>query len=238
MASESRAQEQANDKEREEHEATHVPFRDWCAHCMMGRGRTHHHIVKQKSEDQSRRPIIAIDYFFLRMESFPSVQAISEESITCIAVKEDRYQNVMSSVALKKGVEEPWSAERVAKFIDLLGYREITLKSDTEPAIIAFRNRVAEACKAEVTTEDAVKGDKESNGLIENAVMLIRGIIRTIKCHIESKTQESLSDDWPVMPWLVEHAGCILSRCQKGRDGKTPFERLHGKKPVWREGAG
>ena len=34
------------------------------------------------------------------------------------------------------------------------------------------------------------------------------------------------------MPWLVEHAGCILSRCQKGRDGRTPFERLHGKKPT------
>ena len=24
-------------REREEHEATHVPFRDWCAYCMMGR---------------------------------------------------------------------------------------------------------------------------------------------------------------------------------------------------------
>ena len=46
------------------------------------------------------------------------------------------------------------------KFIDLLEYREITLKSDTEPAIIAFRNRVAALCKAEVTTKDAVKGDK------------------------------------------------------------------------------
>ena len=97
-------------------------FEDWCAHCMMGRGRTHHH-AKQKSEDQSRRPIIAMDYFFMRMECSPSVQAISEESITCIAVKEDRHQNIMSSVALKKGVEEPWTIERVAKFIDLLGYR-------------------------------------------------------------------------------------------------------------------
>ena len=199
---------------------------------MMGRGRTHHHVTKQESEDQSRRPIIAMDYFFMRMESSPNAQEISEEPVTCIAVKEDRYQNIMSSVALKKGVEEPWTVERVAKFIDLLGYREITLKSDTELAIIAFRNRVAEVCKAEVTTEDAVKGDKESNGLIENAVMLMRGIIRTIKCHIESKTQEPLSDNSPVMPWLVEHAGCILSRCQKDRDGKTPFERLHGKKPT------
>ena len=44
--------------------------------------------------------------------------------------------------------------------------------------------------------------------------------------------QEPLNDDSLVMPWLVEHAGCILSRCQKGRDGKTPFERLHGKRPT------
>ena len=179
-------------REREEHEATHMPFRDWCVHCRMERGRTHHHIAKQKSGDQSRRPIIAMDYFFMKMESAPNVHGISEESITCVAVKEDRHQNIMSSVALKKGVEEPWAVERVVQFIDLLGYREITLKSDTEPAIIAFRNRVAALCKAEVTTEDAVKGDKESNGLIENAVILLRGIIRTIKCHIESRTQEAL----------------------------------------------
>ena len=60
----------------------------------------------------------------------------------------------------------------MVRFIDLVGYHEITLKSDTEPAIVAYRNRVASMCKAEVTTEDAVKGDKESNGLIENAIML------------------------------------------------------------------
>ena len=136
----------------------------------------------------------------------------------------------MSSVALKKGGEDPWTIERVTKFIDLLSYREISLKSDTEPAIVAFRNRLAEMCKAEITTEDSVKGDKESNGLIQKAVMHIK--IRTIKCHIECSTQEPLSDESPFLPWLVEHAGRILSRCQKGRDGKTPFARLRGKKPT------
>ena len=120
----------------------------------------------------------------------------------------------------------------MVRFIDLLGYREITLKTDTGPATVAFRNRVAAICKTEVTTEHAVKGDQESNGLIENAVILLRGIIRTIKCHIESRTQEPLSDDSRVTPWLVEHARCILSRCQKGRDGRPPIERLHGKKPT------
>ena len=62
---------------------------------------THHHVAREKSEDQSRRPIIVMDFSFMRMESAPNVQAISEESITCVAVKEDRHQNIMSRVALK-----------------------------------------------------------------------------------------------------------------------------------------
>ena len=44
---------------------------------------------------------------------------IPEESATCIAVKQDRHQN-MSSVVLKKGIEEPWASERVASFINSL----------------------------------------------------------------------------------------------------------------------
>ena len=87
----------------------------------------------------------------------------------------------MSSVVLKKWIEELAASEGVARFISSLGYREITLKSDTEPATIAFRNRVAENCHAEVALVDAVKGDKTSNGLVENAVMLLRGVIRTIE---------------------------------------------------------
>ena len=159
----------------------------------------------------------------------------------CVAVKEDRNQNITSSVVLKKGIEEPWASERMARFINSLGYKEITMKSDTEPAIIAFRSE-AENCNAEVTLEDAVKGDLPSNGLVENAVILLRGVIRTIKCHVESCTQEELREDFPILPWLVEHVGCILSRCQRGRAGRTPFERLHGEKPthcaIRREGAG
>ena len=50
-----------------------------------------------------------------------SARTMSEESVTCIAVKEDRHQNIMSSVAWKKGDEDPWAIERVVRFIDLLG---------------------------------------------------------------------------------------------------------------------
>ena len=193
-------------------------------------------LQRRRVKDQSRRPIIAMDYFFMKMESAPSVQAISEESITYVAVKEDRHQNIMSSVALKKGVEEPLD-NRESREIHLFAWLS---RNHVEELHRACDNRVQKSCCCNVQSrsyhggrsERRQKSRRESNGLIENAVMLLRGIIRTIKCHIESRTQEPLSDDSLVIPRLVEHAGCILSRCQKGRDGRKPFERLHGKKPT------
>ena len=43
-----------------------------------------------------------------------------------------------------------------------------------EPAIFAFRKRVAERCRGEVVTEDAVKGNKKSSGLRESALKFPR----------------------------------------------------------------
>ena len=83
------ARETSQLQEREEVEATHMPFRDWCTHCMMGGGRTHHHVSKQWSENLSGRPVIAMDYHFLEPNSTVSSQTIPEESVTCISVRED-----------------------------------------------------------------------------------------------------------------------------------------------------
>ena len=88
---------------------------------------------------------------------------VPEESVTCVAVKEDRNQNIMSSVTLKEGVEEPWAVERVAKFIDLLGNREITLKSDTEPAT----DCVQKSCSCIVQSRSHHRGCSERRQRVE-----------------------------------------------------------------------
>ena len=132
-------------------------------HCMMGRGRPHHHVTKKGSEDVSKRPTIVMDRHFLKPNSTANSQTISNESVTCIAVKEDRHQNIMNSLVLKQGIEEPSASERVARFSDSLWYTEVMLKSDLELAIILFRNRAAENCNAEVTVEDAIKRGETFN---------------------------------------------------------------------------
>ena len=61
-----------------------------------------------------------MEFDFLESHSTANSQTIPDESVTCIAVKEDRHWNIMSSVALENGTEEPWASERVARFIQLV----------------------------------------------------------------------------------------------------------------------
>ena len=54
-----------------------------------------------------------MDNYFLKPNFTANSQTIPDESVTCIAAKEDRHQNIMTSVVLKKGIEQPWASESV-----------------------------------------------------------------------------------------------------------------------------
>ena len=54
-------------EERERHELTHTPFRSWCRHCVMGRGRNQERkkVDREGGEEESAVPRISMDDFFL-----------------------------------------------------------------------------------------------------------------------------------------------------------------------------
>ena len=41
---------------------------------------------------------------------------------------------------------------------------------------------------------------------------------------------ERISSDHDLVPWLIEYAAVLLNRGHVGADGKTPYERLKGKR--------
>ena len=53
--------------EREEHEATHLPFRSWRTHCLRGRGRNkpHQRQIVDADVDERKAPKISMDYFVM-----------------------------------------------------------------------------------------------------------------------------------------------------------------------------
>ena len=53
-------------REIEEHERTHLPFRSWCKHRVMGRAQRTPHYHRDHSEDKV--PTISWDYWFIDEE--------------------------------------------------------------------------------------------------------------------------------------------------------------------------
>ena len=54
--------------EREEHERTHMPYKDWCKCCAMGRAREDKHSRKERQEGEEQVPTITLDYCFMGKE--------------------------------------------------------------------------------------------------------------------------------------------------------------------------
>ena len=78
--------------------------------------------------------------------------------------------------------------------------------------------------------EHSAVGDNQANGLVERANRSVEGQVRTMISALEEKLNVPLSGTDVVMPWLILHSGTLLNRFTVGNDGKTPHERLKGRK--------
>ena len=208
-------------KEVEEHMATHIPFRSWCAHCVAGKSKSNPHF--KGTEERTSVPEISVDYMYMSIGN-------SDEQIGMpILVAKDRKTNwTMAGVVPSKG-KCAHAVRRMEGMLDILGYRKYILKSDQEPAIMELKEQVRMSREEEVIMEESLVEDSRSNGLIERAIQGVQDQIRTLKSALESRLGKEVSAEHPALPWLIMHAANLLNRYHKGQDGCTAYRRLKGK---------
>ena len=73
------------------------------------------------------------------------------------------------------------------------------------------------------------QGHERSNGEAERTVQAVQGLARTLKDSLEQESGMQLDERSPVLAWLVEHAGNLLTLLRKGADGHTALYRLRCK---------
>ena len=94
-----------------------------------------------------------------------------------------------------------------------------------------LRNEIARIRKpARTLIEESPVGESKSNGIIERGVQTAEGQIRVLKDALGSRMKRGIPANHNVIAWMVEFAGVLVNRYEVGHDGKTPYERLHGKK--------
>ena len=121
---------------------------------------------------------------------------------------------------------------RAARFIDQLGHNTVTLRCDNEPAIEALAREIGQARQegSQTVPERPPVVESQSHGIIERAVGLVAGQARTLKAALEHRIGTRIPLDARILCWLIEFAAYVMNRCVIGSDGKTPLQRLHGRR--------
>ena len=202
----------------ERHVVSHMPFRDWCRHCVAGTGLERRHQKHPGHDDKN--PLVCIDYVYLSGDATPIMVA-----------KNRRAGMVFALPVEREGAADPQAVEKLAEWVDVLGWTQVTIRSDGEPAVMQVAAAVRDARRAgSVTTlETSAPGDHAGNGLAERAVGLVGGMVRTLKNELEFNCQMLIPPESKTIAWMIVHATTLLNLDTIGPDGKVPFERWRGR---------
>ena len=210
-------------QEVEEHYLTHVPYRNWCPHCVRGRGKDLDH--RRSTDDDRRVREFSFDYCFPGDEK--------GTKITVLVGKERITGMTMACVVPMKGTSGQFAAMRVLEFIKECGAAEteILLKTDQEPAIDALMDDVVKTRGEKITLrEKSPVGSSGSNGVVERGVQFVEGVIRTLLSALEERIGVKIKAEEKIVIFLAEYAAYLLNKREVGKDGKTAYERNKGKK--------
>jgi len=214
-----------------EHELSHLPYRNWCTHCVKGRANERYH--PRAERDPDGLPEIHVDYCFpcgsTSKEGAPDVMG----GLTVLAMRERDSRMSLFTVVPRKGATGEYAARRAAGFCKELGFiaSPIIIRSDQEPAIKSLVEDIARwRAPAQTVIEMSPVGSSQSNGVIERAIQSFEGLLRTMKSSLEHKWKSEIPAGHAVYSWMSEYCSFLLNRFEVGADGKTAYERLKGKK--------
>ena len=205
------------------HNLTHMPYRNWCPHCVRGRGKEMDHRRRAAMEEPSV-PEYHLDYCFPGDED--------GQRLTVLVVVERHTKMKKAVVVPSKGSTGRFAARMVMELIEECGDkdRHIIMKSDQEHAIQYLVDDVCTArTGARTIVEQAPKRSKGSNGVVERAVQSVEQYLRTLKSALDEKMAVRIDTKHPILTWLCEYAGHMMNRLEVSADGKTAYERCKGK---------
>ena len=202
------------------HMTLHAEYRDWCPHCVHGRGISHQHRTS-KNEKLGRE--FSLDYAFMTAEDVG-------EDMCPVLIGFDHVSNGIWALAVDQKGATRSSTKWVASKIDEAGCAgtQVTIRSDQEESIIALKKAVAVFRQAETVSLESPVRDSKANGAAERAVRTWAGQLRTLRHHLESRLKCPVPKDSPLMTWLVSWAADVVFRYKVHSNGRTSHEWITG----------
>ena len=176
-----RTPEPPTDAARMAHNATHVPFRDWCPICVASRGRSspHRRVVVNKTADTL--PKFQTDYMFIRTVAESKTQP-------CITFVETRSGVVISFMCARKGGYEDLTKEILRRFEAIGFLNPVIIQCDKEMSTKTCVEKFARERNARTVLRFAPKTSHQSNGFVEAVHGHLQGLAHDATRHKLKRT--------------------------------------------------
>ena len=124
-----------SEQEVEEHERTHMPFRNWCQHCVFGKAVNNPH--KSQDHEGQGLPHVVLDYMYLneKYEKGKRKATIEGEGLPIVVIYDSRNSKGAYAFAVPTKGECEYAIRKTSQVIGKnLGYHKFIYKGDQEPA--------------------------------------------------------------------------------------------------------
>jgi len=242
------------DKEIEEHNITHWPFRSWCKWCVLSRALGEQRGRARQDEVEHSVLIIGMDYFYLTSEGVNGwsemlkfleleddargharVQQLMDdkEIVKCLIVCDYTSKAVFATVIGQKGHDdEEYSVNFILEAIKWLGYSTIIVKSDNEPAMLKLVKVAVQRLRVSLETvreEHSKEYDSKAHGGTETRIRSVRMLFRTLRSYLESQIGKKIPIFHPILAWLLSYTATLQNIVARGSDGRTPWSTIKGR---------
>ncbi|CAK0866686.1 unnamed protein product [Prorocentrum cordatum] len=113
--------------------------------------------------------------------------------------------------------------------LEAWGHTTVILQTDQEPATMALAQAVRDRRSHSTLVRGSPPFSKQSAGYAEGANKLAAGLLRAYKLKLEHKLGCEIKMTDPIVPWLVNSVGWMITRFQPRSHGGSSYKMLYGK---------
>ena len=177
------------------HNLTHLPYAPWCPVCVACKGKESPHPRGNPDKERSSRPTLCMDFCFTGTSYDEAASAV------CLVCIDSWSRNVAASKG--KGLIDHL-AEGVTYMSTQLQYGAINLKADNEGTMKKLKQVIQKQRSSlglGTVLQDAVSGQKETNGMAERAIQTVRRQALTLIKGMEEHAGILVAHTHPIFSW-------------------------------------
>ena len=153
----------------------------------------------------------------------------SQEMDQTIAVLNliDCKTNAQGTLFANKELDD-YKVNFIVAMLDHWSHTTVILQTDQEPATLFIANAVRDRRAKSTIVRGSRAYSKQSTGHVEGANSLAAGLLRTFKLKLEREIGRELRPSDPIVPFLVNSVGWMITRFQPRSHGGSSFKHIFG----------